>query len=66
MGQLVPLYALDLRDADRNYLEMIEKSRAELQTYTKEKVDEVLNLNNEIARWGGPGAVQLSNSVVDP
>lgn len=40
----------DLRDADRHYLDMIEKSRAELQSYTKEKVDEVLNLNNEIAR----------------
>ena len=40
----------DLRDADRDYLDMIERSRAELQTYTKEKVDEVLNLNNEIAR----------------
>lgn len=40
----------DLRDADRNYLDMIERSRAELQTYTKEKLDEVLNLNNEIAR----------------
>jgi hypothetical protein len=29
---------------------MIEKSRAELQSYTKEKQDEVLNLNNEISR----------------
>jgi len=40
----------DLRDNDRAYLEMIERSRAELQSYTKEKVDEVLNLNNEISR----------------
>uniref|UniRef100_A0A7S0X210 DUF4200 domain-containing protein n=1 Tax=Mantoniella antarctica TaxID=81844 RepID=A0A7S0X210_9CHLO len=40
----------DLRDADRDYLAQIEKSRAELHSYTKEKVDEVLNLNNKIAR----------------
>ena len=29
----------DLRDNDRNYLEMIEKSRAELQSYTKAGLD---------------------------
>ena len=33
-------YSRDLRDADRDYLAQIEKSRAELHSYTKEKVDE--------------------------
>lgn len=40
----------DLKDHQRKCAELAEKIRTELQIYVKQKTDETLNLNNELAR----------------
>lgn len=40
----------DLKEHQRKCGELAEKIRAELQIYIKQKTDEILNLNNEVAR----------------
>ncbi|GAX82119.1 hypothetical protein CEUSTIGMA_g9547.t1 [Chlamydomonas eustigma] len=40
----------DLKEHQRKCAELAEKIRTELQVYMKQKTDEILNLNNELAR----------------
>lgn len=40
----------DLKEHQRKCGELAEKIRAELQVYVKQKTDEILNLNNQLAR----------------
>ncbi|MEW5313954.1 MAG: hypothetical protein WDW38_005484 [Sanguina aurantia] len=60
----------DLREHQRRCGELSERVRAELQVYAKQKTDEILNLNNSIARMkkeleGYEGEALLQESKKD-